>query len=54
MNHLYSELNQYSTEDFKFAKFAVNSMDGSFKPTLTETWKSTVINNNANNLYHHY
>ena len=54
INHLYSELNQYNTDDFKFDKFAVNSMIGSFKPKLKETWKSIAINDNANNLFHHY
>ena len=42
------------TNDFKFDKFAANSMIGSFKPKLKETWKSIAINDNANSLFHYY
>ena len=54
INHLYKELGQYNTTDFKFDKFAVNSMIGAFKPKLKETWKSINIVDNQENVFYHY
>ena len=44
----------YNNEDFKFDKFAVNSIIGAFKPKEKEQWKSIGISDNPNNIFYHY
>jgi hypothetical protein len=47
-------LGPYNNEDFKFDKFAVNSIIGAFKPKEREQWKSIGISDNPNNIFYHY
>ena len=54
IDHYYQELNQYNTDDFKFDKFAVNTMIGQFKPKERENWKSICISSDAGNAFGHY
>ena len=54
IDHYYKELNQYNTDDFKFDKFAVNTMIGQFKPKERENWKSICITQEAGNAFGHY
>ena len=54
IDYLYNELKQYSTEEIKFDKLAVNAMIGAFKPKVREEWNSLGITSNINNAFYHY